>query len=205
MKTRILFILFLCSLQWVTAQNIAGVEITNEDVKITTGNNGKAYYNDKEIATKDDLHSIPPGGSIQARAIFTPVNLFAGTQYTYLKAQSVQGTQNIIRLNDADNLIVIPEDGYYSVDFGPIRMDVNHPVTVTGKLIAKAPNTTSWILMHSQSMEEAGTTYPGFNRLLYLKAGTILEFGLISSDFTTLVSVGELTDNNGLVIVKIAN
>jgi hypothetical protein len=52
-------------------------------------------------------------------------------------------------------------------------------------------------------MEGAGTTYSGFTKMFYLRAGTILEFALTSSVATALASAGELTDNNELSIVKL--
>ena len=55
MKKTVLLIMLIGLLYPIKAQNSSDIEVTNEDVKITTGNNGKAYYNDKEIATKEDV------------------------------------------------------------------------------------------------------------------------------------------------------
>ena len=57
MKKAVLLILMIGSLYRINAQNSSNVEVTNDDVKITTGANGKAYYNGKEIVTKDDVSS----------------------------------------------------------------------------------------------------------------------------------------------------
>ena len=198
MKKSTLLILSIGLLFQLKAQTGSNVEITNEDVKITTVGNGKAYYNNQEIATKQDLQNT----AIQARATFNKVNLAANVR-TYLSAQTVQGTQGIIILNNVDDLIVIPENGYYLIDIGPIRLSSSYPAKLEGRLIAKAPSATDWIVVHLYNMDAAGTTFPGFSRMLYLTAGTILEFGLTANTATTLVSIGEITDNNELVIVKI--
>ena len=192
MKKTVFLIVLASTLQWVSAQNNSKVEITNADVNITTASNGKAYYNSQEIATV----------GIQARAAFNKVTLQANVR-TYLSAQTVQGTQGIVNLNNVNDLIVIPENGYYLIDIGPIRLSSSYPALLEGRLIAKAPASADWVVIHLSSMDEAGTTYPGFSRMLYLTAGTILEFGLTADTATTLVSIGEISDNNELCIVKI--
>ena len=200
MKKAALLILSIGLLFQLKAQTGSNVEITNEDVTITTTGNGKAYYNNQEIATKADLLQ---NTAIHARAIFQKANLVAGVR-TYLSAQSVQGSQNIVNLNNANDLIVIPETGYYIIDIGPIRLSTLYPATtVEGRLIAKAPGMPDFVVVHLQGMDAAGTTYPGFSRTLYLTAGTILEFGMTAATTTNLASAGEITDNNELVIVKI--
>ena len=199
MKKATLLFLFLGLLPRLNAQSGSNVEITNEDVTITTVGNGKAHYNSQEIAVKADLQQVT---TIHARAIFHKANLVAGVR-TYLSAQTVQGTLGIINLNNANDLIVIPETGYYLIDVGPIRLSSTYPATtVDGRLIAKAPN-ADWVVVHLQGMEEAGTTYPGFSRMLYLTAGTILEFGMTAATTTNVASAGQITDNNELVIVKL--
>ncbi|MDR2409699.1 MAG: hypothetical protein LBE13_16535 [Bacteroidales bacterium] len=135
-----------------------------------------------------------------ARARFNKVNLQENSRI-YLSAQMVTGSQELIKLNDAENLIVIPQDGYYHIDIGPLRVVSSNPAKIEGRLIAKAPGSSDWILLHLHCMEKSGTTYTGFSRILYLTAGTVLEFGLTSDVFTSLVSAGELTDNNELSIV----
>ena len=197
MKKPVLLILLIGLLHSVHAQTGSNVEITNDNVNITTVGNGKAYYNNQEIATKG-----ADSTAIQARAEFYKVNLAAGVR-TYLRAQAVQGTQDIINLNNVDSLFVIPEDGYYGIDVGPIRLHADYPAKVEGRLIAKMPGASDWLVVHLQGMETAGTTYPGFYRMLYLKAGTIFEFGLTATTTTDMVSVGNFTNDNELVIVKI--
>ena len=192
MKKTVFLIVLASTLQWASAQNSSNVEITNSDIMITTANNGKAYYNNQEIATV----------GIHARAAFNKVNLPANVR-TYLSAQAVQGTPGMVNLNNVNDLIVIPEDGYYLIDIGPIRLSSSYPALLEGRLIAKAPGTNDWVVVHLNNMDEAGTTYPGFSRMLYLTTGTLLEFGLTANTATTLVSIGEITDNNELCIVKI--
>ena len=198
MKKTALFILLIGLLPAIYAQTGSNVEITNEDVKITTVGNGKAYYNNQEIATKGD---VSQSAAICTRAAFNKVHLVAGTR-TYLRAQEIRGTQGIVNLNNIDSLFVIPEDGYYSIDIGPIRLHASYPAKVEGRLIAKVPGVSDWIVIHLQGMETAGTTYPGFSRLLYLKAGTIFEFGLTATTTTDMVSLGEFTSDNELIIMK---
>ena len=198
MKKTVFLFLLMCSFYWVNAQDTPRVEVTSEDVNIITGGSGGAYYNNREIATKQDLQSSDP--AMLARASFEKIDISADG-YTYLSAQSVHGMRGIVNLNDAENLIVIPEDGYYNIDIGPIGL--NNFAQLEGMLIAITPESPDGVIVHLQSMEAEGNTYFGFRRLLYLKAGNILKFGLSSSVETDLVNFNELTDNNGLIIRKI--
>ena len=60
MKKAVLLILMMGSVCRINAQTSSDILITNDDVKITTGSDGKAYYNNKEIVTVEDLENIIP-------------------------------------------------------------------------------------------------------------------------------------------------
>jgi hypothetical protein len=54
-KTVLLFAAMLCSLHIARSQSEPNLEIVSDSIKINTNAGGKAYYNNKEIATRDDL------------------------------------------------------------------------------------------------------------------------------------------------------
>jgi len=75
MKKVLFLVLLIGVLHSINAQNTSNVEITNNDVKIASGSNGKAYYNDKEIATKDTVELMPTeevltGEKINGRPVY---------------------------------------------------------------------------------------------------------------------------------------
>jgi len=54
MKKTVLLILLIGSLSQINAQTSSRIDILNDSIKIITSSTGKAYYNNKEIATQED-------------------------------------------------------------------------------------------------------------------------------------------------------
>ena len=138
MKRTVFLVLLIGAFHSINAQTESKIEIKNDSIKITTSSNGKAYYNNKEIAIKDSL-DLTNSSEVSTGEKFNGKRVYAKTlKYTLSSSLLVGATRDLdaqLMTSSTITDVWIDTSNSFYKNLG-LTYNINHPKGISALIVS---------------------------------------------------------------------